>query len=158
MKRAQIWSIDLVIAVMIFTIGIVFFFVYALNYGQDAQSELEGLQYDAVHLAETLKTTGYPINWSANDVIIPGIIDNGQVNESKLAELAALTDANYDRTRTLFATRYHWYLNFSQPMIIQNITRSTIGQTSTNPANVFRVQRITVYRNKPVVMNIYLWE
>ena len=158
MEKAQIWSIDLIIAVMIFTTGIVFFYVYTLNYGQEVENTLASLEYDAGHIADMLHTSGFPKNWSSEDVITLGISDSGQINESKLAELAALTDSDYSRTQTLFTTQYNWYINFSEPMLIGITTRNTIGSTSTNPANNLRVQRITVYRNKPVLMNVYIWE
>lgn len=158
MDNGQIWSIDLIIAAMIFTTGIVFFYVYALNYGQEAGAELENMQYDARHIADTLYTPGFPTNWSAGDAIALGISDQGQLNESKLAALNALATADYSRTRALFATTYFWYVNLSEPLLINNVTHSAIGLVPQNPKNMFRVQRITAYKNKPVVMNIYVWE
>ncbi len=158
MSKGQIWSIDLIIAVTIFLTGIIFFYVYTLNYGNDADTTLVEMQYDAEHIADIVRSAGYPKNWSPGEVNIPGIIDEGHINESKLSKLALLTEQDYQRTKALFATSYNWFINFSEPMIIGNVTYASIGQTSTNPTELFRVQRITIYRNKPVIMNIYIWK
>ncbi len=157
MKLGQIWSIDLVIALAIFTTGMVLFYLYALNYGEEADTALASLTYDAEHLAAVLLTSGYPANWSNGDVVVVGISDNNQVNETKLAQLASLTTADYARTQALFGTSYNWYLNFSEPLILNGSLVATVGQATSAPRDMIRVQRITVYRNKPTVMNVHVW-
>lgn len=158
MKRAQIWSLDVLVASVIFVLGLVFFYLYTLNYTRESGDALSFIRYDAERIADDLLTAGYPQNWSAGDVVMLGISDNNKVNEIKLVQLRNLADTNYERTRGLFATRYQWYLNFSESDDDENNSSiAYIGKKNDSPSNLFRVQRLTIYRNKPAVLNIHLW-
>ena len=102
MKHAQIWSLDLLVASAIFVLGLVFFYLYTLNYARESDDMLSFMRYDAERITDALLSAGYPLNWSEDNVILLGISSNQAVNETKLAQLNALAENNYERTRGLF--------------------------------------------------------
>ena len=72
-KKAQIWSFDLIIAGVIFLMGIIILFLYAINYTSQAENELDELFYQGNLASELIL--------SEEDF---GILTNGKVDSAKL--------------------------------------------------------------------------
>ena len=67
-KRAQAWSLDLVIASIIFIIGIIVLYVYAINYSSQAKDQLDELFYEGNLASELIlseKEQGISGDWTA---------------------------------------------------------------------------------------------
>ena len=45
-KKAQVWSLDLIIASVIFSIGIIILYIYAINYSPETKNQLNELLYE----------------------------------------------------------------------------------------------------------------
>ncbi len=165
-KIGQAWGFDLLIAVSIFFIGMVIFFLYSINYPKEGQQEIEMLQYESDYIGEILLSEGYPSDWNIENLGKIGIVNNGKINETKLERFYSLANNNlnpsgYEQVKSLFNTRYNFFINFSRPIIISGseileggIGKNFVGEDS---ENLLKTTRITTYQNSPVTMNLYLW-
>ncbi len=165
-KIGQAWGFDLLIAVSIFFIGLVIFFVYSINYPKEGQQEIELLQYESNYISEILLSEGYPPDWNIGNLGKIGIVNKGKVNETKLERLYNLANSNlnpsgYEQAKYLFNTKYEFFINFSSPIIIGDleIPEGGIGKNfiGENSENLLKTTRITIYQNNPTTMNLFLW-
>jgi len=163
-KKAQAWGFDLMIATTLFMAGVIIFYVYSINYPTEGQETLDTLLYEGNFIAESLLSEGFPNNWTAdlNNVIRIGILNNNKVNETKLKGLYdwTTTGQGYAQTKAIFNTRYDYFFNFSAQITLPNNEEiDGIGQWhSGNPENLIKITRLTIYQNKPVTLNVYIWQ
>ena len=127
-KKAQGWGIDLMIAVVIFSIGLTVFFIYSLNSPGEGKENIELLFYDGEIIANTLLSPGYPKGWDEENVINIGITTNGKINETKLERFYNLAEDNYEKTKLLFNTKYDYYFFISESIIINGGSIEGIGK------------------------------
>lgn len=163
-KRGQAWGFDLMIAVTIFAVGIIIFYVYSINYPEEGRETLDKLYYEGNLIADSILSEGFPESWNSDNVIRIGILSNNKVNETKLEgiyNLTTETPGGYFRTQGLFNTKYNYFFNFSEQIILDRdppLPIPGIGQQATNPTNLIKITRFTSYQNKPVILDIYIWE
>ena len=159
-KRAQAWGFDLIIATMIFLAGIIIFYIYSLNYPSEGRDTLDSLFYEGGVIAESLLSEGFPDDWTEDNVIKIGLLNNGKVNETKLERLYNLTNttSGYSQSLSVFNTKYNYYFNFSESMVINSAKVDYIGKKDPIVENLIKITRFTAYKNKPVSLNIYIWE
>src|SRR3989344_2746537 len=62
-KKAQAWCLDLVIASVIFLIGIIILYVYAINYSSQTKKNQLGLKYDFYFVMDDLEANGNPVGY-----------------------------------------------------------------------------------------------
>lgn len=158
MKKAQAWGFDLFMALIIFTSGIIAFYLYALNMPSEAENIIDTMNYQGNAISNSLLSEGYPLNWNENDVTNIGILSNDRINQTKLEKFSSLSSANYVRTKFLFNTRYEYYVSLSENFIINGNEVEGIGNKPTSPKNLIKITRITIYNNKPVTFNLEVWE
>jgi len=153
MKKAQAWGIDLIIATMIFSIGIVVFFVYSLNSPSDVKDKFQILTYEGENIINSILSNGEPDNWNENNVQKIGILNNGKINETKLNRFYHLSENDYQKTREIFNTKYDY------SFIIEGYEISYIGkEVNLNALNLIKITRFIIYKNKPATAYIYIWE
>ena len=165
MKRAQIWGLDVMMAMSLFLVGIVVFFTYTLNNSTEGYNEFETLSYDAKNIANNLMLEGYPENWNETNVEIIGISTNNKINQSKLEELYKIvyTNNDYEITKDLFNTRYDYYIYFDFNMTINGTSVDGIGKPGTikdsiDSRNLIKITRFTIYENKTTPLYVITWE
>jgi len=151
-KEGQAWGFDLIIASIIFTIGIATFFLYSLNYPVEGQETIDIFSYEGELIAENLLSEGFPQNWDENNVISIGLLNEGKINQTKLDRFINLSIQDYSRTKNLFNTKYNYYVK------ILDTDVEIIGQQPSDPKNLIKITRYTIYQNKPVTLNVYIWE
>lgn len=156
-NKAQAWGLDIIVAASIFAVGIVTFYFYAINYSNQSQEIYQDLSYQGEKMADALLSTGYPENWNSTNVVTPGILTNSKVNNTKLENLYILANSNHNNTKSLLNINYNFYFNFSEPIIISGTHIQGIGEIYTNSHNLIKITRLTTYNNKPVSLNIYVW-
>jgi len=159
-KKAQAWGTDLIIAFVIFSLGIIFFYFYSFNYSNETEEKLELLIYEGNFIADSILSPGYPDQWQESNVIEIGITTNGKINQTKLNTFYELTQNNYEKTKSIFGTRYDYYFFMETPI---NSTLEGIGKpgtTSTNieASNLMKITRFTIYKNKPTTAYIYIFK
>jgi hypothetical protein len=147
-KSGQVWSLDIVIAGVIITIGIVVLYLYAINYTNQSQEKLEYLFYEGNLAAELIL--------SEEDF---GILNSeGKVNQTKLDGYYF----DYNLKRAQLGISRNFYFNISGLTKV-NVSGSLvdvpyIGNQSANPESSIKITRITIYENKPTRLDLYVWE
>jgi hypothetical protein len=154
MSKAQFWGIDLMVAMIIFSVAIAVFYIYSLNQPSETEQNFENLFYDGGVIADALLSQGYPEDWNSGDVVTLGILSSGKINETKLERFYDLASSDYERTRQIFNTGYNYWFFLSEEM--DGI--DGIGLNQTNPRNLVKVTRFSIYKNKPVTVYLYIWE
>ncbi|MBS3081702.1 hypothetical protein J4416_02050 [Candidatus Pacearchaeota archaeon] len=166
-KRAQAWGFDLMIASTIFISGILLFYVYSINYPRESYEKLDKLFIEGDFISEVLLGEGLPVNWDQNSVSRIGITTDKKINETKLESFYLLANnqtnpLGYKKSKSLLNTNYNFFMNFSEPIIIEEVAipEGGIGQNFQGypVTNLVKITRVTIYQNKLVSLNLYLWE
>ena len=164
-KKAQAWGFDMMIASMIFISGIIIFYVYSLNYPKESQETLDQLFSEGDFITESLLSEGLPPNWDENSVIRIGIITNNKINDSKLEKFYLLANSQlnpqgYAKAKSVLNTKYNFFMNFSEQMVINSNPVNGVGKSfdGEQTKNIIKITRATIYQNKIVSLNLYVWE
>ena len=161
-KKAQGWGIDLAVAMSIFVMSITILYFFSINYSKDSQNEFDILSDDAELIIEDILSEGYPKNWNNTNVIKIGILTNGKINNTKIERFYNLTQTNYQKTKSLFNTNYDYFFAFNENISFGSEEVRGIGKDGTDienidSENIIRVERYTIYKNKPAKVYLYLW-
>jgi len=157
-KKAQAWGIDLAVALMIFTFGILIFFFYAVNRPGEARENLDSLFYDGNLIADSVMSKGAPPNWDSSNVVTIGILSDEKINETKLELFYNLSVQDYNTTKQLFNTRFDYYFALSENMSFPSGEVEGLGMPPVNEDNLIKITRFTVYKDKPTTAYFYVWE
>ncbi len=161
-KRGQAWGIDLIIAFIIFLMGILIFFVYSVNYSEESKENLYSLSHDGDIIFNSILSEGYPMDWNSTNVIRIGILTNGRINETKLERFYNFSVNNYAKTKNKFNTPYDYYFNMSSKImistsVIEGIGKPGINLNNLNSSNLIKITKFTIYKEKPVTAYLYVW-
>ena len=157
-KKGQAWGMDLMIAFIIFSVGLVSFYFYTLNSGEDSEEIINQMFYDGNIIANDILSEGYPINWETDNVVKIGIISNNKINETKLNNFYLLSNSDYAKTKSVFNTKFNYYFFISENIILGGNTVEGIGKKPENSENLIKITRLTLYKEKPVTFTLYIWE
>ena len=153
------------IAFVIFAVGIFSFYMYSLNRPNEGIENIESLNYDGELIADSILSTGFPTNWTKDNVITIGLISNEKINQTKLTNFYNLSQSNYSQTQLRFNTAYDYFVAFSDTITINDETITGIGKPGTDletlqaqATNLIKVTRFTIYNNKPITTYVYVWE
>ena len=151
-KKAQIFSIDMIIAVTIFLIGLIIFFRYGsqIYYKNTANS----MNTEAEELSNKIISSGSPKNWSelnlSNDkelksISAIGICNDGTniVNNSKLEKLIQLSNKNYKELKFIEKARYNFVIELPRA----NITIGDKSYKYQEANNIITITRIVAINN-----------
>ena len=163
--RGQIWGLDLIVAGVIFITGILIAYTYALNFSSPDE-EINKLLFEGNSISDTILSEGWPVEWSNSNVVSPGILTQNKINQSKLELLYNLSQQDYARLKLLLNTNKDFYFYLSEQMNIggnylegigkPGLNSSTIAPIE-NPKNIIRINRFTIYQEKPVSFYLYVW-
>ncbi len=165
--KAQVWSLDVIIGVTLFLSAIILFYVYAINFSDEAQEKAQDLENDGKFVSSNLLSEGSPSDWNLTHVDVPGIANKNRINQTKLDLLYLLNSQDYNTTKRLLNTRFDFYLFFTQPLTANGTQIDGIGKPGLNrttvitledPKNIIKTLRYVIYQNEPTVMNLYVWE
>ena len=141
-KRGQAWSLDLIVASVIFSLSLVLVYVYAINNSSDANMELEEMFYEGNIVSDLIL--------SEEEC---GILSDGKINQTKLEEF---NSSYYYRKEQLNAKRNFYFV--VPNLKINGISVSYGGlMNDTEIDYLVMVERITIYNNLPVKFNLYVW-
>lgn len=151
------------IAAIIFSIGILTLFVYLQNSPSEASDNLNTLIYDGNIIADNILSEGTPKEWNSSNVISIGILTGDKIDATKLEKFYNLTISNYAFTKTLFNTRFDYFFFLTDNLTLSIGEVKGIGKPGTNPdsipaKNLVKINRFTVYQNKPQTFYLYIWE
>ncbi|MBA3064152.1 hypothetical protein FP803_01810 [Candidatus Woesearchaeota archaeon] len=166
LTKAQVFSLDLIIAVLVFGSAILIYYKNITNLSDQDEELLDDLLIDAKSISNSLVSQGYPYNWNKDNVVRIGITDNNRINETKLEQFSMIP---YNEGRKLFGTAYNYYVFFrdkdnnilpfneSLEGIGKPGVNSTNIQTVENPKKLVKVTRLIVKESDIKKMVIYLW-
>lgn len=143
-NRGQIWSLDLLIAMVIFLIGITTLFYYAFNYSSQSKNQLNEFFYEG-ELASNLILSEENF----------GILSNGIVNQTKLNNFDGLDNKT---KKNLLGVQNNFYF-VMEGLEINDVEKSYVGIINTTQIdNIIKITRIAVYKNKPVKFELFVWK
>jgi hypothetical protein len=162
-KKGQIWGLDLIIALIIFIIGLASFFFFYLNYSSDMSDNYQSLTFDGNAIADSILSEGSPQNWNSSNVVSIGILSGNEINNTKLGNFQYMAVHDYQSTKAIFNTKYDYFFFLEFNLSIGNSSVIGIGKPGVNPsainaANLIKINRITVINSKPVGAYVYVWE
>lgn len=162
-KKAQVWGFDLIVAMIIFIIGMASFFLFYQNYSNDFGNSYESLVFDGNSMMDLILSEGMPFAWNSTNVEVIGILSENKINKTKLELFYEITKSNYASTKAIFNTRYDYLFFMESNFTIANSSVRSLGKPNTNPEeinaeNLIKINRITVLDNKPVGVYLYVWE
>jgi hypothetical protein len=158
-KRAQAWGFDIIVAVGIFIFGMITFFLYTINYPNGEQEKRDTLLYEGNIIADNLLSTGNPENWTDETVSKIGIAnENNTIDQIKLNQLYSLALTEYKRTKSIFGINNNYFINFSESIEIEGSPVEGIGLIPQEAKNSLKVSRISIYQNKPVTIEVQVWD
>jgi hypothetical protein len=142
-KKAQVWSLDLLIAGIIFLIGVVILYNYAINYSSQSNSNLDELFYEG-NLASDLILSGEDM----------GILSNNAINQSKLDAFYNLDDSTKKSNLGIKSNFYFTLENLE----IEGTPTAYVGiMNSSQVDNLIQITRLTIYKNKPIKFQLFVW-
>lgn len=157
-KKAQAWGFDIIVATGIFIFGIVAFFLYTINYPTGEQEKLDNLLYEGNVVANNLLSEGHPENWTTSTVSKIGLLTDNMIDQEKLNSFNELSSNEYSRTKSILGTKYNYFINFSSPIEISGNNIDGIGLFPVDSINGIKVSRVSIYKNKPVTIEVQVWE
>jgi hypothetical protein len=182
-KKFVNWEIPLTLFLfgflIIVVISIVYFGYYPkniINKDNRLNKPLKELSNDGENISDIILSEGYPKNWESDlpKVVRIGIFEDNKINQDKLDKFYNLVAIDYPKTKVLFGTRYDYA--FCLPLLpsgtsVMNIStaggwihkeciggKDSVANIPSTARNLFKVTRFTIYENKPVTANIYVWE
>lgn len=143
-KKAQAWSLDLVIASVIFIIGIIVLYVYAINYSSQVKDQLDEFFYEGQLASELIL--------SEKD---QGILFQGKINQMKLETFNSLSN---QEKKNLLGITHNFYFTF-KGLEIGGMETDYIGiQNTTSTENFIQITRLSIYKDTPIKFLLYIWK
>jgi hypothetical protein len=172
-KKSQIWFMDLIIGITLFTLILVVAFKFLSSKYIEPDKEKNLVLLDGQKMSDSLMSTGIPQNWSEEHVVVIGITSNENVlNLTKLDMLKNMSLSDYSRLKYLLGVRSDFILYFLdiEDNII-NITNTTyIGKEGIEANDLIdkkvedmvTIDRYLVYKHNEtaeiVEMKVILWQ
>jgi len=142
-KKSQAWSLDLIVAVIIFMFGMILLYLYAINYSSQSRNQLDELFYEGSLAAKLILSEE-----------VFGILSDGKINQTKLEDFYNLS---YETQKTTLGLNNDFYFTFTG-LEINETPVDYVGKiNNTETENLIQITRLTVYKNTPIKFNIFSW-
>ena len=164
-KRGQVWTVDFILGLMLFLFTIIV--VIKILFSIAVPDTYEPVYRDAIYLSDKLLSTGYPQNWTTNNVVIPGIANQNRIDVSRLSKYSQI---DYLESKTLMHLTSDYIFFFRNSTSIINTGQCIYGYNlsvdgNCNPLittvkydNIMHIDRIVIYNSTPMIMTLYVWE
>ncbi len=168
--KGQFWSFDVIFAIIVFSVVIVILAFTWNNVsnqlGSSYGNNAEIMQTEAVTLAKSLLSTGYPSNWMSMvnttnpvtwDNVSVGLTDahgSTVISSAKLYTFIAMSNYNYQSTKQVLGIGYDYYITIKNSEL--NIS---VGENpNTNGArDVYSYSETGVLDGQPVNIDVIVW-
>jgi hypothetical protein len=141
-KKGQAWSFDVLIATIIFIVGIVLVFYNSINYIPQTENELSELYNEANFATELLLREDSP-----------GILNEGKINDTKLEEFYNLS---YQEQKNILGVINNFYFEL-EGMNFGGTEIDYIGEINLDEENLIKIERVVVYNNRILDLDFYSW-
>lgn len=164
-KRAQVSTIDFIAGFLMVVTALLL--ASNLIFTLQEKSSFSSLQDVATAVSEDLMSEGYPADWNATSVIKLGLLSNNTLSPVKIQDLSSLS---YDDIRASLGTPYDVYWYFHNASGVVNVSACGYGNPSVvvdalscEPSfsasrNLVHLQRILVYNNSLITMEVVVWD
>ncbi len=147
-RKAQVWSLDFIVSVVIFLVILIpllftWDYINAKNREQILFDDAEGI---ALSVSDALlRTRGVPEGWNGASVSVLGLAERENVlNATKIAYLLSMATSDYNRTRAILSGGYDFFLN------ITDLNGTSLGIAGSKPEGrmVIPVERYCIYNER----------
>jgi len=161
-KSAQIWGMDLVVGVIIFSVSLGIFYIFTLNDSGLSSEKVESLSNVGKIISNSILSEGSPVNWDSSNVLEIGIFSDGKINETKLESFYNLAVVDYPRTKIMFNSGYDYYFFLDDSMnisskVVDGIGKPGVNRDNISSENLIKISRIVPYKGKLTNARIYVW-
>jgi len=143
-KKAQAWSLDVSVAIVIFITGIIILYIYAINYTEQSNKDLNYLLYEGNTASELILNEGEL-----------GIISKGKINQTKLDNFYY---SDYEDIRNKLKIRDNFYFLMDDLEINGTQINYVGNKNTTSIDSLIKIDRFTIYKNKPVKFQLFIWK
>lgn len=159
-KKGQAWGMDLIIAVVIFSVALSAIYFYSINDNRSNQENTDTLFYDGGKISDSILSEGSPSNWESGNVLQIGILEDGKISSDKLEKFYNL---DYERSRSIFNTRHDYYFFLRDPMLIGGLEVDGFGKpgvdrNTVSAKSLIKITRIVVYNNRIMPAYLYVFD
>lgn len=163
-KKGQMLFPDFLLGLTIFLI--VMAISGKLIVDMTADNKFEQAYKENLQVSESLLTTGMPTNWTKDNIIIPGIVNDQRLNITKLEEFEKL---DYELSKTLLNTKSEFLFYFKNATEIINISNCSYGYNINYTAgcqpniqnidmeNLVHTDRYIIHNGEIISMRILTW-
>ena len=158
-KKAQLWSIDFIIGLVLFSSALFFFYSYGTNSLNTQNEDFQEMFIQAEKLSDNLISSGHPTNWTNDSVVSIGLTDgNTRLDSDKLLEFSKI---DYVITKRILSSKKDFQIMFkNKENQILEIAENTIwGKNISNesPENIIPVTRFLFYNSEIIKMEVLIW-
>lgn len=179
-RRAQIWTFDVIVGVMIFGFALFIFFKAYTNFMADTYVTHEELLIDSKTVSNALVYKGYPEDWNTTNYQRVGITDGtSTLVPEKVTMFKNLSDNDYDNLRSTFSIQNDFlviFTDYNNSLINVTNNISFVGPPAVEPVDVIdnesvrivaKIARFITYqtnlsptnRSKEAgIMVVYVWK
>ncbi|MFA4953669.1 MAG: hypothetical protein WC584_05585 [Candidatus Pacearchaeota archaeon] len=141
-KQGQVWSLDVIVGITIFMAAMVILFFYAMNYTNQSEINMEDLSYQGNIASEFILSEQH------------GILTSNKINQTKLDSFYY---SDYGAKKSELGVKDNFYFTLTDLEINGTFVDYVGKMNETDVKNVIQVTRFTIYKNKPVQFNIFIW-
>jgi len=158
---SQIWSLDLIIAFLIFLGSLLLFYNFSINTVDLEKEDVESILLDAKLISGYLASSGHPEDWTADTVVSIGLTDGDmRLEEEKVKQFSNMASLDYANTQKLLSTTHDYNISFEKDNTSVEIKGvSSIGKDykTDNPRNLLKVIRFVFYNSSIINMVVHVW-
>jgi len=159
-RKAQLWSLDFVMSLLIFMSALLAV-MFAWNYiGTNAAEtrQLKELQLKALTLSDSLiRTGGLPDDWDEGDVVVIGLAQEENVlNATKVDSFINLSSSDHSRARGLLDMGLYDFL-FEITEMNGTVFRNTSVPIGADAEVIVPVERYCLLEDRIVKARLTIW-
>lgn len=154
-RSAQVWYVEFIIAIVI-VLAATTIFVTTIDIRPSGNQGVGNLQAEALRVSEQLLTSGQPSDWTAGDVVVPGILtDSWRIDDDSLAELYNMDP---DQLRTVLGMRWPFRITMLTNGTIKDVAGSShVGYDPSSTPTLVSVNRYVVYDGSISTLRVEVW-
>lgn len=161
-RKAQVWSIDVIVGITIFLLALVLFYKFSINRSYVESNNVNDLVIEGKMISSYLVSTGEPEQWNLENVNVVGLTDgNMRIVNSKVSMFANLSLADYQKSRRLLSTTKDYYVYFesenSSRVSLENITSFGRNYSYASEKSLIKITRFVFYDSKIIKMVVLVW-
>jgi len=143
-KKGQVWSLDLLVAFLIFMMTLITIYLYALNYSSNSSNELNQLFLNSDLVSNLLLSEERY-----------GLLSNGKMNKTKILEFDSLSESE---KRALLGASHNFYFTIFD-LDIDGIPGDSVGIFNvTEVSSQVKITRIIIFNNRPTKFELISWK